>query len=81
MEWTTGALKFAKIKQHFQGIHKDTGNGALVVVGNSRSNDAFSDARDAFLAQTFEETRDYNSSKDDPGAFLVLSASKLFFTR
>ncbi len=64
MEWTTGALKFAKIKQYFQGIHIDTWNDTLVVIGNNRSNGVFSNARDVFLAQTFEETRDYNVQKD-----------------
>ena len=64
LEWTTGALRFSKIRQHFQGLHKDTWDDALTAIGTSRSLDAFHHARDVFLAQTFEETRDYDIQMD-----------------
>ncbi len=65
MEWNTGALMFSKIKQHLQGIHKENcWEEALSVVGSSRSKENFVTAREQFLSNTFEETRDYDVQID-----------------
>ena len=64
MSWTAGADKFSKIRQHFQGIHKDSWDDALISVGISRSNDSFKEVRKSFLCQTFEATRDYDAQMD-----------------
>ena len=63
LQWTTGYQRFDKIKQHFQGLHKDTWSDVLTI-GTSRLLDAFQDARQVFLSQTFEETRDYDVQMD-----------------
>ena len=64
MEWTTGASKFAKIGQHFQGIHRSNWISALTTIGNGRSNAAFDQACEAFLSNTFEPAKDYDTQLD-----------------
>ena len=64
MGWSTGELKFEKVKLHLQGLHKETWNDALDVVGDERTDDAFLEARYIFLSETFEEVRDYDMQMD-----------------
>ncbi len=64
MEWTTGATKFSKIGQHFQGIHRSNCVSAISDIGNGRSNAAFNQACEVFLSNTFEASKDYDTQLD-----------------